>query len=45
MQGMNAFSAAVILRCYSIEQFFQMTPEERFVGFAALIGQGRIVCI
>lgn len=40
---MNAYCAAVILRCCTLNDFLSMSPEHRTQGFAELIGLERMV--
>ncbi|KAL5533562.1 hypothetical protein ACEPAG_22 [Sanghuangporus baumii] len=42
VEGMNAFCAAMILQCCTLEEFLQMSPNERTEGLADLIGLERI---
>ncbi|KAL5476474.1 hypothetical protein ACEPAI_3331 [Sanghuangporus weigelae] len=42
VEGMNAFCAVMILRCCTLEEFLQMSSNERAVGLADLIGLERI---
>ncbi|KAH8111888.1 hypothetical protein DFH11DRAFT_1789389 [Phellopilus nigrolimitatus] len=42
VEGMNAFCAAIILRCCTVGEFLDMMPEQRAEGFADLIGKERI---
>lgn len=40
---MNVFAAIVVLAQVTVDQLFDMTPEERSITFAPTIGDARVV--
>ena len=44
MNGINHFSASIILCQVSLEEFIDLLPEERVSAFGAYILPDRIVC-